>query len=120
MTKQEYAAYEVAVAAFFEREGIQNLSTGHYQCPDCKVEFNDEGKCPECGADRECLDEPSFSWRPCDCCHRPLGGNREFATGYNPTTKEVQEYEVCTDCAYYAEYGQLDDTTMMEIEDSAP
>jgi hypothetical protein len=31
---------------------------------------------------------------------------------------EVYEYSVCSDCLYYAEYGCLDDWTMMEIEDS--
>lgn len=119
MTKAEYARYQAAVAAFFARERIANLSTGHFQCPTCKVEFDDASICPECGADRECLNEPYFSWRPCECCQRPLGGNREFATGYNASTREVQEYAICTDCAYYAEYGRLDDTTMLEVEQSA-
>ncbi len=118
MTAKEYADYESAVAKFFFLEGISNLSSGHYQCPDCKVEFDDAGICPQCGADREILNEPHFSWRRCDCCNRPLGGDREFATGYNPTTGEVQEYSVCTDCVYYAEYGRLDDMTMMDVEES--
>jgi hypothetical protein len=119
MTKAEYAAYQEAVAEFMKREGLANLTSGHYQCPDCKVEFEDNGKCPKCGADRECLDEPYFSWHRCDCCGSSLGGNREFATGYNPTTKEVQEYSICEDCVYYAEYGRLDDMTMLSIEESA-
>jgi hypothetical protein len=35
------------------------------------------------------------------------------------TTQEIQTYEfICTDCIYYAECGQLDDTTMLEIENS--
>jgi hypothetical protein len=118
MNKAEYAAYEAAVREFFKREGITNLSTGHYQCPECKIEFDDSGTCPKCGCDREVCNEPHFSWRSCDCCQRPEGGDREFATGWNPTTQEVQEYSVCTDCAYYAEYGRLDDMTMLEIERS--
>ena len=88
MTKQEYADYEAAVKAFFEKEGINCLST--------------DG-------------EAYFSWRHCDCCSRPLGGNRYNAKGYNPTTKEIYEYSVCTECAYYVEYGQLDDMTMMDL-----
>lgn len=76
MTAKEYADYESAVAKFFFLEGISNLSSGHYQCPDCKVEFDDAGICPQCGADREILNEPHFSWRRCDCCNRPLGGDR--------------------------------------------
>ena len=119
MNKTEYAEYEAAVADFFQREGLANLSTGHYQCPECKVEFDDAGICPKCKADRECMNEPYFSWQPCDCCGSHLGGDREFATGYNPTTTEVQEYSICSDCAYYAEYGRLDDTTMMEVEATA-
>lgn len=36
---------------------------------------------------------------------------------YNRNTREVQDYDfICEDCAYYVEYGQLDDMTMMEIE----
>jgi hypothetical protein len=118
VNKAEYAEYEAAVAAFFEREGISNLTGGHITCPDCNIEFDDAGICPECGADREIVNEPFFSWRPCDCCGRPLGGDREHATGWNATTEEIQEYTVCTDCIYYAEYGRLDDTTMMEVEKS--
>ena len=116
MTKIEYVAYEAAVADFMAREGIANLSTGHYKCPDCKVQFDDGGKCPDCGADQQCVNEPFFSWGSCDCCGSQQGGNREFATGYNPAMNRVQEFTICEDCAYYAEYGVLDDTTMMEIE----
>lgn len=93
MSLMEYAEYEAAVARFFESEGIRNLSP----------------------VDPE--SEPFFSWRPCDCCQRPLGGNREHVNGYNPTTEQIQEYTVCEDCIYYAAYNRLDDTTMAELED---
>lgn len=97
-TKVAYAEYEAAVAAFFEREGLANLSTVS----------EEEGCC-----------EPFFSWSRCDCCGTSLGGDRYKCNGFNPTTREVQEYStVCGDCMYYAEYGRLDDTTMMEIEKS--
>jgi hypothetical protein len=93
MTRAEYAEYQQAVADFFEHEGIANLSSTS--------------------------SEPFFFWRPCQCCGTALGGNREEANGYNPTTQEVQDYDcICTDCIYYAEYGQLDDATMQEIEGS--
>jgi hypothetical protein len=96
MTKAEYLAYEKAVQSFFEREGVNNLS----------FVSEEEGLC-----------EPFFSWRRCDCCGTHLGGDRYHCNGYNPTTKEVQEYDcVCGDCVYYAEYGRLDDMTMMEVE----
>lgn len=116
MTKKEYAEYEQRFREFMEGEGIQNLSTGHITCPSCDVEWDDNDKCPECNSDRETCNEPFFSWSPCDCCQSPLGGNREHATGYNPTTKEIQEYTICEDCAYYAEYGRLDDRTMDEMD----
>ena len=91
------------------------MSSGHYKCPDCRVQFDDGGDCPECGQDQECFNEPYFSGRCRDCCGSSLAGNREFATGYNPAAKRVQEYSICEDCVYYAEYHQLDDTTMLEI-----
>ena len=105
MTKEEYAEYELAVADFFEREGINCLSsqpTNPDKRDDEEWEYNPD---------------PYFSWQPCDCCGRPLGGNREDMCGYNPTTKEVQrDYSICVDCVYYVEYGCLDDTTMDEID----
>lgn len=97
MTKAEYADYQARVAAFFEREGLDCLTT---------VPVPDGEAC-----------EPYFSWRRCDCCDRPEGGDRYDCNGYNPTTKEVQDgYSVCSDCMYYAEYGCLDDSTMWDIE----
>jgi hypothetical protein len=96
MTKQEYADYEAAVAEFFSH-GLTNLSTK---------------------SDENGNTEPYFSWRPCQCCGTHLGGNRYDCNGYNSKTKEVEDYEfICEDCVYYAEYGRLDDQTMMEIED---
>ena len=106
MTKQEYVEYVNTVHSFFEREGITNL-TGT-----CGENIDEE--CPAC--EKIVGYEPYFSWQPCECCGTTLGGNRIHASGYNPTTKEIYCYEICTDCEYFAEYGQLDDTTMLEIE----
>ena len=92
MNKAEYEKYEARFLKFMAKEGIRNLSPVF-------------------------AEGPYFSWRPCECCLRPLGGNREHATGYNPETKEIQEYAVCLDCLYYAEYGQLDDITMLDMEE---
>jgi hypothetical protein len=90
MTKQEYADYEAAVAEFFSH-GLCNLSS--------------EG-------------EPFFSWSSCQCCGTRLGGDRYECNGYNEQTKEVEEYNrICSDCVYYAEYGRLDDSTMMDMEE---
>lgn len=92
MTKREYAAYERDVAAFFQAEGITNLSPVQ--------------------------DEPFFSTYMCECCLRPLAGDRYKASGFNPTTEEITTYEVCTDCIYYVSYGQLDDETMLDMEEA--
>jgi len=93
MTKKEYKEYQDKVEDFFKKEGINCLSSKE----DC---------------------EASFSWRSCDCCGESKGGNRVECAAYNPTEKEIFEYEVCEDCFYYCEYGQLDDQTMLEIEES--
>ena len=113
MTKAEYAEYESAVARFFEREGLNCLNNGSVDHNDGECTCEDHGH--DSNGDYEA--EPYFSWRPCDVCERPLGGNREDCIGYNPTTKKVQgDYAVCMDCIYYNVYGQLDDMTMMEME----
>lgn len=115
-TKAEYAAYERRVAEFMAEEGINCLSTGAIKCDDCNVSL-EAGECPQCHKDAGQMDtEPYISSRPCDCCRDNLQGNREHATGYNPTTKEILEFSICQDCVYYAAYGRLDDTTMLSIE----
>jgi hypothetical protein len=117
MTKQEYADYQAAVAAFMAREGIRNLSTGISECPNCKVPFDDHDDCPKCRQHIDSFTEPYYSNSSCDCCGAEAG-DREDATGYNPTTKQVQRYSICTDCVYYAEYGRLDDKTMEGLDDA--
>ena len=111
MNKKEYKEYQIAVNNFFEAEGIGNLSSS----PETE----------ECGCGNKAWDdmtddekdcEPFFSWSSCDCCRSNLGGNRHHATGYNATTKQIYCYSICDDCVYYAEYGRLDDQTMMEVE----
>lgn len=125
-TTADYAEYEARVDEFFNEEKIENLSAGHICCPDCGdvtdrehcSAFLENGTCPDCGEGKECMDEPYFAWWPCECCSRSLGGNRYHATGYNRDADTIQEYQICTDCMYYAEYGQLDDMAMMEIKES--
>jgi len=96
MTYLEYVKYKRAVAAFFRNEGIENLSI---------ITDEDTGD----------TQESYFSHSSCDCCKRPLGGDRYDASGYNKKDKEIYTYSVCPDCLYFAEYGQLDDMTMMDI-----
>ncbi len=94
MTTAEYKKYQETFEAFMVDEGLNCLT----------------------GYDGSGMIEPWFSARPCDCCRTPLGGDRIESRGYNPTTKQIQEYEICTDCEYYSAYGQLDDMTMMDME----
>lgn len=116
MTKQEYAEYEATVAEFMKKEGIANLSTGWNACPECEEPFED-GCCTSCGKNKDEFPlEPFFAWNSCECCGMS-NGNFYPANGYNPTTKEVHEFDrICENCQYYAENGRLDDMTMMEIE----
>jgi hypothetical protein len=90
-TVADYAQYEKAVAKFF----ADNKISGAYGRIDCDA-------------------EPYFSWRACDCCNRRLGGNREVYSF--PTIDDRIQAEICCDCVYYLEYGQLDDMTMLGIE----
>lgn len=106
MNKKEYQEYQTTVSKFLQLEGIVNLTAEIGEDPD--------HECVICGELVGC--DPYFSHSPCDCCGG-IAGNRYHATGYNPDTKEAYCYEVCEDCIYYNEYGQLDDTQMMEIED---
>lgn len=106
MDKEGYKDYEEQVARFFKDEGIGNLTA--------ELGNNSDHKCVICGEIVGC--DPYFSSRQCECCYSNLGGDRYHATGWNSHTQEAYCYEVCSDCIYYAEYGQLDDMTMLDIE----
>jgi hypothetical protein len=97
MSKTEYADYEVRVNRFLAENKVK---------PGCFNNVDAENP------------EPYFTWRPCGCCGSRLGGNRER---YNFATTDSMEFEaeVCTDCVYYLAYGQLDDMTMMEMENAS-
>lgn len=101
-TKQDYEEYQKTIAMFIEREELSFLSTG-----------TNDGEHGDI--------DPWFSWRPCPCCKSPLGGMREYLwawsgakEGYTPGIRV--EFEICQDCVYYLEYGKLDDSTMLRVE----
>ena len=96
MTKHEYKDYQDSVNRFFTIQGIGHLSQI----------YDSDGDC-----------EPFFSSIPCECCNRHLGGDRYDCNSYNSATKEILDFTVCTDCVYYAEYGQLDDSIMSDLEE---
>lgn len=67
-----------------------------------------------------------FSYRPCDICKTGMGGSRYRVTMLAPNPKYGKDRRhkrpntqtnltVCQDCLYYAEYGTLDDMTMLEL-----
>jgi hypothetical protein len=89
MTTQDYAEFEQRFAAFMVSEGLRNLST---------------------------ISEPYFSWTSCACCESMYGGDRYDCNGWSERDSEIKTYEgVCQDCVYYAEYGQLDDRSMLTL-----
>lgn len=99
MTKTEYAAYEKSVADFLTREN-------------CKAGCN--SPCMTEDGDHQAF----FSWRPCECCGSPLGGDREEYEFARNDAEPNFTAKICMDCVYYLVYGKLGDTTMMEIEAS--
>jgi hypothetical protein len=97
MTYQEYQEYVKRVESFFDENGLGNLSAK---------------------ADEDGNKEASFSPGPCECCGSKLGGDYYEADGYSTKHKEVLDFDrICRDCIYFAEYGQLDDQTMLDIPD---
>jgi len=115
-TQRDYETYKEAVAETFRLNELENLTGGAYECPQCQIplDFTHEPWCcPECGIDYEEASKNHFSWRPCECCHRPLGGDRYPASGYS-RQGVVYMFEICVDCLYYNEYGRLDDITMLD------
>ena len=56
-------------------------------------------------------EELGFSHRACECCKRPLGGDRWRVYAIKPerVSDENIAYSVCVDCLLYLEYGYLND-----------
>ena len=92
MTKEEYKEYQDRFEEFMRLNDLTNLT---------RMDNESEGH---------------FSAARCECCLTPLAGNRIDASGYS-RTGVVYEFSICSDCEYYAEYGQLDDMAMLDIED---
>lgn len=108
MTKEQYRKYRNAVE--HNLAGLSFISTG--ACKDC-----DECGLPEdpSDGDLDLASEPHFSWWSCDSCGSTLGGDRHPAHG-RMSDGALLHLSICTDCLYYLNYGQLDDTTMLEME----
>lgn len=139
MTTKQYEQFKAAIE--HNLKGLSHVSTGACKgCAECGLEAKEcrkcdgDGKdwqhghpdspCPTCNGegeieptDRECdsASEGSFSWSSCDACGSTLGGNREPAHGVM-ADGGILHLDICTDCLYFLNYGQLDDLTMMEME----
>ena len=93
-----YKEYEESVADFVEGTGCEIFSTSP----------NYEEGCVE----------PHFSWSACQCCGSLLGGDRYDMVACNPgSDPTLIEFRACSDCLFYLTYDQLDDMTMMNVED---
>jgi len=55
-------------------------------------------------------DQYNFSYLGCNCCNDGLGQEVTKASGYDPKTGEVVEFErICAECLYIAAYGEAED-----------
>lgn len=109
MTPEQYADYEKRFGEVMA--DYDGFSSGSWMqvCSECPSDADyDDGICYEA--------ESYFSWHRCDICDSSLGGSRSDSHAfYNGALIHLR---VCSDCVYYAEYGQLDDQTMLELEAS--
>jgi hypothetical protein len=136
-TWEEYQSYVDSVGFFFEREGIHNLS---------QVDSNEEAyfswsACECCGSnlggDRyHCngfkptlLSEVSVRrvlpllwsvicllWSVIVQSEKLFDARLRKVSNRNIELGDILEYEICSDCLYFAEYDCLDDMTMMNLE----
>ena len=89
-------------------EGLTNLSSGH--CPGCEtcrkdLDYQTMEDLALAYEHDEIVEEPSFSWYPCDCCGTAQAGDRYAAHGLDHN-REVIHLEVCVDCVLYLANGQ--------------
>jgi hypothetical protein len=97
-------------------EGVKRLgdtpSSGH--CPHCKTCAEDLGfksvKAYDAAYEAgRVVDEPHFSWRPCQVCGTTLGGDRE-CFHYLRDGKVEHGERMCTDCMLYLANGDVPET----------
>jgi len=91
MTKEDYKSYQHAFGCFMSEQNISSL----HRSAKCEESYVSSCKCDVCG-DRQ-------------------QGMRLDAVGADIDIYVVNEYVICEDCEYYAEYGRLDDVIMEAI-----
>ena len=69
-----------------------------------------------CGECEVCKHTTEFSAWNCELCGTPKAGSRACVVRIHPLEENLF-YAVCVDCEYFVEYGQLDDQSMLDIED---
>lgn len=110
MNKTEYTEYE---AAYRRRlEGLERVSIGACSgCEDCCscYRYDDEAE------QFKTQPKPWFSKLSCEACGSTEAGDREVTHGVD-ADGEIVHLDMCDDCVYYTEYGQLDDATMEGVE----
>jgi len=114
-TKQDYINYQARFEA--GTNGLEFISTGiNSKCTECQCiyGYENEHEFEIAVENQDVLDEGSFSNSYCDICGSMLGGDKFIAHGINKD-EELVHLEICVDCMYYNEYGQLDDMTMDRI-----
>jgi hypothetical protein len=112
MNSSQYREYKSIVNRELALYRTFSVGGARRCCAQCEDDWNDDCQGQE------------FSTQPCDLCGSTLGGAREPAHGTNMTPTpdgdqemEVTHYDVCVDCAYFSEYGTLDDQTILDMED---
>lgn len=109
MTKAEYASYQTRVAS--GNAGLEHLSTGACSgCGECGL-----SDCPT-ESERGLAEESHFSGRACDLCGCELGGDRYPAHAF--VNNVLVHLDVCSYCLYFVNYGQLDDATMQDMQET--
>lgn len=91
-------------------EGMHAESTGFN--PKCSECLDIHNICCEHSAlaalnDGENFDHPSFSRDQCDLCRTHMAGDRYHAHALDDNDLELIHLEICPDCAYYMESGEL-------------
>lgn len=96
MTKVEYKKYQQRFENFMRDNVLNNISLV---------------------SDKDGNYKGYFTWNLCPVCGNNLGHTGYNCNGYSDKYGIMEFDNVCEDCIYYAEYGKLDDMTMLEMEE---
>lgn len=88
-------------------EGLEFCSPGICgTCPECQRYYGMQPRAFYTAVENgDVYDEGSFTWRPCECCRSPLGGDRYAAHGIDKESDTLVHFEICFDCLMYLANG---------------